>query len=410
MTLKTIDLFAGVGGLTIGLLKARAAGRPLYDVRLMVDNDPEAAHTFRMNEVNVPQSPSGFRRYFVADIAQLTPRAVLEQARLRKGELDVLVGGPPCQGFSAAGKLAIDHSKNFLVKKLLELAAQLKPKMILMENVPALIKWNDGQFYNEVNRLLVDHGYEARWDSLPATDFGVPQLRRRAILAAIRGDLGLGGFQFPEREGPRLYVARSTIPDDIENQIDLAIAASRYLTVEDAIGDLPALSAGETAKLYDKEPFTDYQKARRGVSQFLFNHEARGHAKDLLDQKLRRIEPGGSNKDLPRSQRFEHDDKGEYYSQAYGRLHPKMIAQTITTAFMNPGSGRFTHYRDVRSITVREAARIQSFDDSFIFHGDLARQQRHVGNAVPPLMARGLGEYFGRLLAGDERVPLPAAR
>jgi len=400
MTLTTVDLFAGVGGLTVGLLKARSNGRPLYDVRLMVDSDPEAAHTFRMNEVNVPQSPGGLRRYLVGDVLRMTPRAILEEARLRKGQLDVLVGGPPCQGFSTAStKRLISHPKNALVNHFLSLAVRLQPKMILMENVPTLIHWNDGQLYDEINKLLVENNYESRWDPLPATNFGVPQLRRRAILVAIRGDLGLGGFRFPRSEGPAPRVARDTIPGG--TQVDLTAAASGYLTVEDAIGDLPSLAAGGSAKLYDSEPFTDYQKARRGLTQFLFNHEARGHAQAFIDNKVRRIMPGGSNKDLPPSERFEQDDKDDYYSQAYGRLHPKMVAQTITTNFMNPGSGRFTHYRDHRAITVREAARFQSFDDAFVFHGDFAAQQRHVGNAVPPLMARGLGEYFGQLLSRE---------
>lgn len=391
MSLRTIDLFAGVGGLTVGLRKARDIEGPLFDVRLLVDIDEEMAQIFRMNDKT--------RKYLVADLMKTSPNDLLRAAQLRKGQLDVLVGGPPCQGFSSVGKRAIDDPKNGLVKRFLKIATELKPKLVLMENVPAVINWNDGQLYKEVDVALRKAGYESRWNVLSAADFGVPQLRRRAFLVATRSDIELGGIGFPRTQGSSVQKARHTIPE--EEWFQLRSAAAGYITVEEAIGDLPPLKAGESIGNYSREPFTDYQKARRGSSNFLFNHEARGHTSEFLDNKIKKIQPGKSNKDLPRSQRFEREEKEDYYSQAYGRLHPRMIAQTITTNFLNPGSGRFTHYRDHRSITVREAARLQSFDDSFLFYGDYGVQQRAVGNAVPPLMARALGEHFGSALANQ---------
>jgi DNA (cytosine-5)-methyltransferase 1 len=168
--------------------------------------------------------------------------------------------------------------------------------------------------------------------------------------------------------------------------------------VEDAIGDLPVLNPGEDVIAYADAPFSDYQAARRKMARILANHSAREHDKEFVEKKLKKIPEGGSNQDLDGRSRFDRGREIKYLSQAYGRLHRHGIAQTITANFSNPGSGRFIHYRDHRSITVREAARFQSFDDTFIFCGQRQEQQRQVGNAVPPLLARALAEHFGKLL------------
>jgi len=134
--------------------------------------------------------------------------------------------------------------------------------------------------------------------------------------------------------------------------------------------------------------------SRREDSIALFNHVARAHSAEFLE-KISAIQPGQGNAQLPDGERFSDN----YFSQAYARLHPQGIGFTITAHFRNPGSGRFTHYRDNRSITVREAARLQSFDDRFIFHGYDRDQERHVGNAVPPLMSAALARHFGAMVA-----------
>jgi DNA (cytosine-5)-methyltransferase 1 len=169
----------------------------------------------------------------------------------------------------------------------------------------------------------------------------------------------------------------------------------RFVSVNEAIGDLPALKAGQSVdgQAYSAPAESPYQIERRKGSIAIFNHIARSHSKDFL-KKIGRIRPGKGNADLPEGERFSDN----YYSQAYARLHSKGIGFTITANFRNPGSGRFTHYRDKRSITVREAARLQSFDDRFIFYGYESEQERHVGNAVPPLMAEALALRCGALV------------
>jgi DNA mismatch endonuclease Vsr len=142
---------------------------------------------------------------------------------------------------------------------------------------------------------------------------------------------------------------------------------------------------------YTGSTFSSFQEWARRDSIAIFNHRSRAHSEDYL-KKISVIEEGGRNFDLPDDQRFSDN----YYSQAYARLSRNGIAQTVTTYFGNPGSGRFLHYRDLRSITVREAARFQSFPDTFVFAGHNSTQMRHVGNAVPPLMARAILDHIGK--------------
>jgi site-specific DNA-cytosine methylase len=145
---------------------------------------------------------------------------------------------------------------------------------------------------------------------------------------------------------------------------------------------------------------SDYQRERRKRATLLFNHKAREHTSAML-KKMAMIQEGGRNQELPDDRRLRADPEREYFSQAYARLHRHGIAQTITTYFPNPGSGRFTHYRDLRALTVREAARFQSFDDDYIFIGTAEDQKRHVGNAVPVLLAKVLAEMCADLLRGE---------
>jgi len=216
----------------------------------------------------------------------------------------------------------------------------------------------------------------------------VPQIRRRAFIVALRKDLGISEFDFPRGAYDAIDIGRDSHTD--------AKANSRFVAVEDAIGDLPELIAGEAfdGRAYTRDWNTEFQRDRRQDSIALFNHVARTHSREFL-QKISGIQPGQGNAQLPDGERFSDN----YFSQAYARLHPRGIGFTITAHFRNPGSGRFTHYRDNRSITVREAARLQSFNDRFIFYGYDREQERHVGNAVPPMLSSALASHFGALIA-----------
>jgi len=394
---RFIDLFAGVGGMTEGFRGAVAPdGKRLFEPTLLVDWNAPARETHLRN---YPKT-----RYLFTDIANLSPKDLLNAAQIKSTDLDALIGGPPCQGFSRLNKSTrrmLEDPRNGLYRKFLELARDLQPKMVLIENVPNLLDFDGGKYRDETFQYLADSGYEIKADVLSANEYGVPQLRKRAFVVGLRRDLGLREFDFPKGNFAPLRTARE-VNAAIHGKEDVFFSLP-FISVEDAIGDLPVLNPGEDVIAYSDSPHSDYQAARRKGARILTNHSAREHDKEFVEKKLKKIPEGGSNQDLDGRSRFDRGREIKYLSQAYGRLHRHGIAQTITANFSNPGSGRFIHYREHRSITVREAARFQSFDDTFIFCGQRQEQQRQVGNAVPPLLARALAEHFGKLLFNVEQ-------
>ena len=357
--LTVVDLFAGVGGLAEGFHQARIDGRPAYSLALLADSDPEACYTFKRNRPEL--------RYWVTDLRHATSSDIRKRSGLRW--VDVVVGGPPCQGMSAAGRRLLDDPRNGLLKDFVRIALGLQPKAILLENVPSLFGEKHGRLGKELKEQLARSGYSTAAKVLQASDFGVPQARRRTFLLGVRKTLRVAPT-LPEGKGP-------------------------CVTVEDAIGDLPAVTPGNghDPAIYPTPPKSAYQQARRRGSGLIFNHRATNHSADFV-KKLSVVPEGGSNSKLPKRHRFSD----RYYSQAYARLHRNKPAYTITGSYHNPGSGRFIHYREVRSITTREAARLQGFDDSFVFHGYLSTQGRHIGNAVPPILSQALAEHIAALL------------
>jgi DNA (cytosine-5)-methyltransferase 1 len=378
-TLSVVDLFAGVGGFAEGFLRAnRYEDRFEFALKLLVDSDPTASFAFKKNYPRIA--------YWAQDIGTLASSQLLGLLKLRFGELDFLIGGPPCQGFSPSGKRWLEDNRNRLFARFIDLAHDLRPKCVILENVPTALK-AFAQIFNEQVQEAFD-GYVVRTAILNACEFGVPQIRRRAFVVALRNDLGVRDFNFPTGPYDAMDIGRDSHTDAKIN--------FRFVSVEDAIGDLPGLQAGASfdGACYTSEPTTEYQRDRRKGAIALFNHVARAHSKAFL-AKIAPIRPGDGNAQLPDGERFSDN----YFSQAYARLHPRGIGFTITAHFRNPGSGRFTHYRDNRSITVREAARLQSFDDRFVFYGWDRDQERHVGNAVPPLLASALARHFGAIVA-----------
>lgn len=377
--LSVVDLFAGVGGFSQGFLHAnRAEQKFRFELKLLVDSDPTASFSFKKNYPKVP--------YWTKDLGKVTAAELLTLLRLKAGALDFLIGGPPCQGFSPNGKRWLKDNRNRLFARFIDLAHDLRPKCVILENVPTALNAFAQLFNAEVKNAF--QGYIVRIAVLNASQFGIPQMRRRAFVVALREDLGIDDFEFPSGDFDVMDVGRDSHTD--------AKAGHRFVSVEDAIGDLPELEAGAAfdGTSYPHESRTAYQRERREGAIALFNHVARAHSDGFL-KKIASIQPGEGNAQLPIGERFSDN----YFSQAYARLHPQGIGFTITAHFRNPGSGRFTHYRDNRSITVREAARLQSFDDRFIFHGTDRDQERHVGNAVPPLLAAALACHFGTLVA-----------
>ncbi|MDC0065600.1 DNA cytosine methyltransferase [Verrucomicrobia bacterium] len=418
--LKFVDLFAGAGGLSLGFKQARRDnGETAFEAGALIDNFEAAKQTYQKNNKSAP--------YHICDISTISADEIRKLAGLRKNQrLDLLMGGPPCQGFSTLNQKARSKNKTFndfikdkgnkLLKTFLDLASQLQPKFILMENVPNMIRCADKAYLKEIQKIFDEDGeYTICIKVLNAIEFGVPQLRKRAFLVAVHHDvLNNSGAEVTNNIIRELESSDRKnkdfdyyLPKEkfqiVGNGQELMSAKSKngyfawHVSVKEAIDDLPSLKAGQTSVIYAKDPSTDYQLDLRNGNERVFNHEARSHSAEM-QQKMNKIKPGEGNRHLESRDRFENNGgskaKVDYLSQAYGRLHPKGPAYTITCNFQNPGSGFFTHYKDNRTITVREAARLQSFPDDYYFCGNMAEQTTQVGNAVPPLLAKEIAEHL----------------
>lgn len=381
--LTAIDLFAGAGGLSDGL---RAVGFSVLAASELVDIYADT------HQANHPETVQ-----YRGDIRDLAVETVLRDTRLVPGELDLLAGGPPCQGFSINAPVrSMDDHRNHLFLEFLRLIDGLQPKTVLIENVPGIISMGGGWVIKSIYTALAELGYRGHHKILFAAHYGVPQMRWRTIILASRDDTPLP--QFPEPTHRAKGVANFTGSRELVFKLPPSSPLfpdrlAPQMTVADAISDLMPLSSGEGLDEmdYPGPAETDYQQRLRDGAQRLYNHRAaRLHA--VNRERLQHIPPGGSWRDIPfdllpagmkRARRSDH-------TKRYGRLHPDGMASTILTK-CDPHWGSFFHYAEDRLITVREAARFQSFPDSFRFLGTLVQQYQQVGNAVPPLLGTVLG-------------------
>lgn len=278
-----------------------------------------------------------------------------------ENKVDVIVGGPPCQGFSQKGRRRTIHDeRNFLFRNFVNAVRLIAPKYFVMENVPSLLTAEGGLFRHELIGLFTNLGYSVSASILNASDFGVPQHRRRAVIIGKRGP--------------------HVLPQPVKSCQDSS--------VWDAIGDLAYLQSSEGSQEmeYRFPAETSLQRELRQGSTRLYNHVATKHSKLALE-RLALIPANCTKKVLPE----EHRTKS-VYSGTWTRLDSRGKAPTITTRFDTPSSGQFTHPHLHRAITVREAARLQTFPDTFQFVGTKMSQMKQVGNAVPPLLAKAIAE------------------
>jgi DNA (cytosine-5)-methyltransferase 1 len=356
--LTAIDLFCGAGGLSAGF---RQAG---YHVVAGNDLDEMAGRTFASTHKEAKFLPGPIQNYHVTDF--------LKVAGLKPGKLDVLIGGPPCQGFSVYNhQRGLHDQRSSLYKEYLRLVEGLMPKWIVLENVTGMTSAGGGAAVHEILRGLRQVGYAVANRILKAEEFGIPQERRRIVFVGNR----IGApIQWPSAtHGPGL------LP---------------FVTVRDAIGDLPKLENGEDkgALPYACKAVSSYQKMLRGDLDVVTNHSA-ARLSAINLQRMKYIPQGGSWRDIPvdllpagmkRAKRSDH-------TKRYGRLRWEGLASTILTK-CDPHWGAFFHPEQDRALTVREAARLQSFPDWFDFQGTRTEQYVQVGNAVPPLLGRRIAE------------------
>jgi len=353
--INAIDLFAGCGGLSHGFIDAG------FNILVGVDNDQAALDTFALNHEGS-----------IALNADLSSQATFDKIRELAGhnEIDVVIAGPPCQGFSLTGPRHFDDPRNKLYLAVLEMVRQYNPKGFIIENVPGMATMYNGQVREEVIRRFRNMGYNVESNILLAADYGVPQMRKRLIFMGVRADVGCPAFPNP------------------------ILKPDKYVTCRDAISDLPSRieELGKEEDVYDKEPATEYQKKMRGDCSILYNHVATNH-KQFVKDTIALVPEGGNYKDLPPGW-----GESRTFHEAWTRYDGNKPSKTIDTGHRN-----HFHYEYNRVPTIRENARLQSFPDNFIFKGNKTQQNRQVGNAVPPLLGYALGKKMMEIISNNEK-------
>ena len=377
---KSIDLFAGAGGLSCGL---RMAG-----FNPILANEIVEAHA------NTYQENNQDTNVIIGDVRQVSESNLKEKLGLKVGELDLLAGGPPCQGFSVNAPIrSLDDHRNHLFKDFLRVASELLPKAILIENVPGIFSLGQGTVVHQIHKDLESLGYSVDYKILYAGHYGIPQTRFRTIIIAIKGRKNIS-FPMPEYNS----TARANFGGSKELCISIDPSLAHRLlpqtTVYDAISDLPSIANGSKNSVmpYSKKPSSSYQEKMREGSVAIHNHSCSGLGKINLE-RLVHIPQGGNWTNIPHEllpKGMQRAGKSDH-TKRYGRLDPNGLASTILTK-CDPHWGAFIHYDQDRVISIREAARIQSFPDSYIFTGSIPQQYEQVGNAVPPLLAKKVGD------------------
>lgn len=423
------ELFCGAGGLSSGF---HAHG---FDTRFANDIWPLALHNFMMNFDPLYAASGGIKGDLVSlsgsveDIHVGDLQRLVEEkggGRLARGDLDVLLGGPPCQGFSLNSHTRSgEDPRNFLFRHYVRILQGLAPKVFVLENVPGMYSLEGGRFFDELIATIGEPsegcpGYEVAFKIVNAAHYGVPQDRFRVVLVGTRRDVAnvAGKVELPV---PRHYsLSQAHFKGGRAHTFHHAIGFRKRLTQKDvpqigpqltepvtvaeAIDDLPALGNGGGADVASytkaKAPMSDYQRWSRSGASVLGNHWCRALAQPNIE-RAKHIPAGGDWRSIPHEllppgmQRAARKD----HTKRYGRLRPDELSGTLLTK-PDPHWGTFLHYdiAQQRLISVREAARIQSFPDSYQFHGGQVDQYRLCGNAVPPLMAAAVAEQVTAVL------------
>jgi DNA (cytosine-5)-methyltransferase 1 len=386
----SIDLFAGAGGLSCGL---EMAGFHPVLANEWID---AYANTYAVNHPDAKTLKCDIRSVDAGLVKELVAK---------HGEIDLVAGGPPCQGFSVNAPIrSLDDQRNHLFKELIRIVDAIRPKAVLIENVPGIVSLGKGTVVEQIYRRLNDLGYAVKHRILFAGHYGVPQMRYRTIFIGIRNPQAEIEFPFPQFNATG--VANFTSAKELCFQLspEEFSKLDNFTTVWEAISDLPELLGGErdSEYAYLKDPDNSFQTKMRRGSTSITSHIC-NKLSSINIERLNHIPQGGSWRDIPfdllpqglkRARRSDH-------TKRYGRLALDGLCSTVLTK-CDPHWGCFFHPTQPRVISVREAARIQSFPDWYRFTGNMTEQYAQVGNAVPCLMARQIGRTIQKLLEENE--------
>lgn len=353
-----IDLFAGAGGLSYGF-----SNLPQFKILAANEIEKDISIAYQLNHPDVEM--------LNCDIRNLTSE-VLQQV-LKGREVDVIVGGPPCQSYSTLGKRKMDDRANLFMqyKRVLEI---LQPTAFVFENVVGILSMGKGKLFAQMKSEFEDIGYTLQYKVLDAVNYGVPQHRERVILVGFKG---INNFIYPT----------PTHGDGLKP----------YVTLKDALGDLPVLKSGEKNTRYITEATNEFLEfVRKNAGDSVEEHCAPKNGEHLI-RIMQTLKDGQSKNDLPEDIRPKSG-----YGNTYAKLWWDRPSTTITRNFACPSSSRCIHPRDSRAMSIREGARLQSFPDDYKFYGSDGMKRLEIGNAVPPLLSVAVAKQMLAALQKNE--------
>lgn len=375
MAFKVIDLFAGVGGLSYGF-----AHDDEFEIIAANEILEPMAKAYSSNHPSVMMYNKDIKDFSLDDLTR--------DLGVKKGDIDIVVGGPPCQAYSTVGKRLIDDPRGKLFQEYYRILKELRPKLFVFENVKGLLSMQGGDLIKTIIALFESIGYHMQMRLLNAADYGAPQIRERVILV---GTLDSKPFIYPK---PTHYDPELGKPKDS--------SLKPYVTLGEAISDLPSIKTGESATEYSCEPQNEYQRLMRANAPAeIHEHEVpKNNAK--LVAIMEALPDGGSPKDIAEELR-----PNSGFANCYCRLWWDKPSTTITRNLGCPSSSRCIHPRDPRPLSTREGARLQGFPDDYIFCGKRGDKHLQIGNAVPTFLSRAIKDSVKSYLKGEDIDGLP---
>jgi len=359
--LKVIDLFSGVGGLSYGF-----AHDDNFEIVAANEILPNMAKAYSLNHPTA--------KVYAEDIKDFSAEKVEKDLGIKASEIDIIVGGPPCQAYSTVGKRLIDDPRGKLFQEYYRVLKEFNPKLFLFENVKGLLSMQDGELLKTIISLFESLGYKVKYKLLNAADYGAPQIRERVI---IIGSKLKTEFEYPE---PTHYN-----PEDENNLFKNSLKP--YLTLAEAISDLPFIKTNEESFEYADKPQNDFQKLmRKNAPEKLMDHNSPKN-NDKLVKIMESLPDGGTPEDLPESLRPTSG-----FKNTYCRLWWERPSTTITRNLSTPSSSRCIHPKAPRPLTTREGARIQCFPDDYQFYGSRGDRNLQIGNAVPTFLSNAVAK------------------
>jgi DNA (cytosine-5)-methyltransferase 1 len=371
MKYRVVDLFAGVGGLSYGFAHDEA-----FTILAANEILEPMARAYSANHPTVKVYNKDIKEFSIADLAH--------DFGVKEGDIDIVVGGPPCQAYSTVGKRLIDDPRGKLFQEYFRLIKELRPKLFVFENVKGLLSMQGGQLIKTIIALFESIGYHMNMRLLNAADYGAPQIRERVILV---GTQSARPFLYPQPThfNPELGEPRNK-------------GLKPYVSLGEALGDLPSIKSGERATSYACEPQNDYQRAmREGAPEVIEEHETARNNERLV-ALMEALPDGGSPKDVAEELRPKSG-----FANCYCKLWWNRPSTTITRNLGCPSSSRCVHPRDSRPLTTREGARLQGFPDHYIFCGSRADKHLQIGNAVPTFLSVAITVAVKSYLADSQQ-------